>query len=72
MLAPVFEQIAAERSNVARFVEVDADASPKLSVQLGVRGLPTILVLRDGQPVGRIMGAVPKAKIEAELAKAIG
>jgi thioredoxin 1 len=72
MLAPIFEQVAAEKGAVARFVEVDADASPKLSVQLGVRGLPTILVLRDGQAVGRIIGAVPKSKIEAEIAKAAG
>src|SRR3954468_5295468 len=69
VLAPIFEQVAAEKADVARFVEVDADASPDLSVQLGVRGLPSILILRGGQTIGRIMGAVPKAEIEEEIAR---
>src|SRR4051794_32861272 len=67
-LAPVFDAVAAVHEDSARFVSVDADASPEASVKFGVRGLPTILFFRDGQLVSRIVGAVPRAHIEKELA----
>jgi len=66
-LAPIVDAVAAARGAEARFVEVDADASPEASVQFGVRGLPTILFFRDGQLLSRIVGAVPRSQIEKEL-----
>jgi thioredoxin 1 len=66
-LAPIVDAIAATRGDEARFVEIDADASPEASIQFGVRGLPTILFFRDGQLISRIVGAVPRAHIEKEL-----
>jgi thioredoxin len=68
-LAPVFDAVAAGHESEAKFVSVDADASPEASVQFGVRGLPTILFLRDGALVSRLIGAVPRAHIEKELAR---
>jgi thioredoxin-like negative regulator of GroEL len=38
-------------------------------VRFGVRGLPTILFFKDGEPVSRLVGAVPRAHIEKELAR---
>ena len=67
VLAPIVDAVAAARGSEARFVEVDADASPQASVQFGVRGLPTILFFRDGQLVSRLVGAVPRSHIEKEL-----
>jgi thioredoxin 1 len=69
MLSPIVEAIAADHSHHAKFVDVDADASPAASVKFGVRGLPTILLFRDGEVVSRIVGAVPRARIESELTK---
>ena len=66
-LAPIFDAVAATRSAEARFVEVDADASPQASIRFGVRGLPTILFFRNGEVVSRLVGAVPRAHIEMEL-----
>lgn len=71
MLAPIVEGIAAARSDQARFVDVDADASPAASVKFGVRGLPTILFFRNGEVVSRVVGAVPRARLEAELDKVL-
>ena len=67
VLAPIFESVAVARSGQARFVHVDADASPSASARFGVRGLPTMLFFRGGEVAGRIMGAVPASRIEAEL-----
>jgi thioredoxin 1 len=67
VLAPIVESVAAARGDQARVVHVDADASPRASARFGVRGLPTMLFFRGGEVVGRIMGAVPASRIEAEL-----
>ena len=67
-LAPVFDAVANAHEQQAKFVSVDADASPEASVRFGVRGLPTILFFRDGQLASRLVGAVPRAMIEKELA----
>jgi thioredoxin 1 len=69
VLAPVFDAVAAAHDAKAKFVSVDADASPEASAQFGVRGLPTILFFRDGQMVSRLIGAVPRAHIEKELSR---
>ena len=66
-LAPIFDAVAVARSAEARFVEVDADASPQASIRFGVRGLPTILFFRNGEVVSRLVGAVPRALIDKEL-----
>src|SRR3954468_8843604 len=67
-LAPVFDAVAAVHEDKAKFVSVDADASPQASVRFGVRGLPTILFFRDGEVVSRLVGAVPRSVIEKEVA----
>lgn len=59
-LAPILEQVATEGHTV---VEVDADESPDLSIQYKVRGLPTMIVFRDGQPAERLSGVQSKDKI---------
>jgi thioredoxin 1 len=69
MLAPIVEAIAATHGDKAKFVNVDADASPAASVKFGVRGLPTVLFFRNGEAVSRVVGAVPRARLEAELAQ---
>jgi thioredoxin 1 len=68
VLAPIFDSVAAAHAGEARFVSVDGDASPETCVRFGVRGLPTILFFRNGQLVSRLVGAVPRAMIEKELA----
>jgi thioredoxin 1 len=49
----------------------DADANAELAARLDVRAMPTLLLFKGGQVVGQIVGAVPKAKIEALVAKAL-
>jgi thioredoxin 1 len=67
-LAPLFDAVAAAYDGQAKFVSVDADASPEASMRYGVRGLPTILFFQDGEPVSRLVGAVPRMLIEKEVA----
>lgn len=68
MMAPVLETAARELPDV-RFLAMDTDANPATMVKLGVRGLPTLLVFRDGEIVDRIVGAVPLATVRERIAK---
>ena len=67
MIAPIVEQLAEDYAGRVRVAKLDADANPRTMVQLGVRSLPTLLFFRNGQLVDQIVGAVPRARIEAKL-----
>ncbi len=67
-LAPVIEEIAAEREGTLKVGKVNVDAEPRLQVAAGVQGIPAIILYRSGQPVARVVGAQPKAALERALA----
>jgi thioredoxin 1 len=67
MLAPVVDEIAAEFAGKVKVVKVDVDSNQALATKFGVRGIPTILVLKNGQEVERMVGVQPKAAIAAKL-----
>lgn len=56
MIAPVIEQVANENSAL-KVVKVNADEAPELMAQYGVRGIPTLLLLNDGELIDRKVGA---------------
>ncbi|MBD9501548.1 thioredoxin TrxC [Pseudomonas sp. BGr12] len=57
--APVFEQAAARLSGKVRLAKLDSDANPNLSTRLGIRSIPSLILLRNGQEVARQSGAMP-------------
>jgi thioredoxin len=56
-MAPQFER-AAELRPQHRFAKVDVDAEPALAAAYGIRSIPTLMVLRDGQPIAAQAGLV--------------
>jgi thioredoxin len=56
-MAPEFEQAARLRPNY-RFAKVDVDAEPALAARYGIRSIPTLMVLRDGEPIAAQAGVV--------------
>lgn len=70
-IAPHVDAVAAKYGDRLRVGKCDADANPELTARYDVRNLPTLLVFRDGQVVGQIVGAVPRARIEALVEKAL-
>jgi thioredoxin 1 len=65
-LAPIFEQVKSEVSDVA-FQEVDVDAESSLAIQYKVRGVPTIVIEKDGQEVKRIVGGTTQALLTSTI-----
>lgn len=62
MIAPVLEEVAAERPDV-KVCKVNVDEEQELAISYGVSSIPTLLVFKNGQLVNKSIGAVPKAKI---------
>ena len=67
IIAPVVRDLAAEYAGRATMASLDVDANPRTMTRYDVRSLPTLLLFRDGRVVDRIVGAVPRARIEAKL-----
>jgi thioredoxin 1 len=71
MVTPELAALAADRPDL-KVVKVDVDANPQVAARYDIRGIPTIALFRDGQPVAMSVGAKPRRAIEAELGIAVG
>jgi len=71
MIAPVVEQIAAELSGRVIVGKLDVDANPQTAAKFRVQSIPTLLILKNGQEVDRLIGAQPKSAILQRLQRFI-
>jgi thioredoxin 1 len=60
VLAPVVEKLADEYQGKARVGKLDIDDSPAVASKFGIRGVPTVLVFKDGKESGRHVGVTSK------------
>ena len=67
MIAPILHQIALGHEDTLRVGMLDADANPDLVQQYQVMGLPTLLLFVNGKPVERMIGFMPRERIEAKV-----
>jgi thioredoxin 1 len=70
VVAPILEEIAAEREDV-RIVKLNVDDNQQTAAQFGILAIPTMVLFRDGAEAKRIQGALPKKRLEAELEPAL-
>ncbi|EKF25957.1 thioredoxin [Mycolicibacterium hassiacum DSM 44199] len=68
MIAPVLEEIAAEKAGTLKVAKLDVDANPATARDFQVVSIPTLILFKDGQPVKRMVGAKGKAALLRELA----
>ncbi|MCB1698164.1 MAG: thioredoxin [Halioglobus sp.] len=69
VLMPMLEKIANEYKGAFLLAKVNADQQQMITQQFGVRSLPTVMVIQDGQPVDGFAGAQPEAKVRQLLEK---
>jgi thioredoxin 1 len=67
MIGPVIEEMAGEYDGRALIGKVDVDQNPGVSAQFGVRNIPTVLFIKNGEVVDKSVGAVPKNQLTAKL-----
>ena len=63
-VAPVLDDIAAGSGGRVTLMKVNVDENPGLAARYEIRSIPTILFVKDGEVVDRVVGAVPRATLE--------
>lgn len=67
MIAPILDQIAAEYAGKVLVAKMNVDENPKTPMKFNVRGIPTLILFKNGQLQGQKIGAVRKADVAAFL-----
>ncbi len=75
-VAPVLEEIAEEYNGELKIAKLEVDENGQTARQFGVKSIPTLILFTNGQPVERLVGAMPKeqllSRIRPHLAKTCG
>jgi thioredoxin 1 len=68
-IGPMIEEISKEYEGKAVVGKVDVDNNPETAMKYGIRNIPTLLFIKNGQVVDKILGAVPKSQLTSTLNK---
>ena len=66
-IAPILEEVAAEYKGKIKVGKVDVDQNQNSAMKFGVRSIPTLLILKNGEVVNQIVGSVPKSEVSEKL-----
>ena len=69
MIAPIVEEMSVEYEGKAVIGKVDVDSNPNVATKYGIRNIPTVLFVKNGEIVDKQVGAAPKATFTAKLDK---
>jgi thioredoxin 2 len=67
MLSPLVERLGQEHAGHLKVVKLNVDEAPAIAARYGAQSIPLLLLMRDGQEVDRMVGAVPLARLNAWL-----
>ncbi len=70
MLAPTVEAVAQQYSDSANVVKLNVDDNPTTAQRYGIKGIPTLILFREGKEVERVVGATSKESITRMIEKA--
>ncbi|MBI4898100.1 MAG: thioredoxin [Actinobacteria bacterium] len=71
MVAPVLEEIQAERGDAIQIVKLNVDENPETAGKYQVMSIPTLILFKNGEVAHKVIGALPKRRLEAELEPAL-
>lgn len=67
MIAPILEQLSVEYEGKVKVTKLDVDSNTKTATRFNVRSIPTLLFFKDGKLVDQVVGAVPRAQLDAKF-----
>jgi thioredoxin 1 len=67
MIAPTIEELAKDYEGRAVVAKINTDENGELAQSLGIQGIPTIILFKDGQEADRVVGAVPKQALASKI-----
>jgi len=71
MVGPIVEELAKEYADKVKFCKMNVDDNPMTPGDLGIHAIPTLILFKDGREADRIVGAVPRARLEEAIKKTI-
>ena len=66
-MAPVLDTVNQEQAGKVKVVKVNVDDNQQLAVRFGVQAIPTLIIFKNGQPVDRVVGVVPRDELTRRL-----
>ena len=69
LVSPIIEEIARDKAGKIAFGKLNVDRNPRVATQYGIMSIPTILVFKNGQIVDRIIGAMPRERLEPKITR---
>jgi thioredoxin 1 len=70
-IGPALEELATEYGDAVKIAKVDVDSNPNSAAAMGVRGIPSLFIFKDGQVVSNKTGAAPKAALKGWIDESI-
>ncbi len=70
-IAPALDELAEEYDGKVKFVKIDTEENFDAMSEYGIRGLPTLLIFKDGERVDQVTGAIAKAQVKQTLEKVL-
>jgi len=70
-IAPVLEELAQEYGGKIKVVKMNVDENPKTPMDYGIRGIPTLIMFKDGQVASQQVGAHPKTTLKSWIDKEV-
>ena len=67
MVAPIVEELAGEYDGKLKVMKLNTDENPDVAGKYGIMSIPTLLFFRNGQPVEKVVGAVPKRVLKEAI-----
>ena len=67
MVGPIVEEVSNDFAGKAVVAKCDVDSATEIAAKYGIRNIPTLLFIKNGEVVDKLVGAVPKAKIVEKL-----
>ncbi len=71
MVAPILEELSEEFSDKLKIVKLDVESNPKVAQAYNIRGIPALLLFKNGEVAGQQIGALPKQQLKAWLTQAV-
>jgi thioredoxin 1 len=70
-ISPIVEELAKEFSGRVKITKLNVDENPATPAQYGVRGIPTLILFKEGKVLDQLVGSVPKTRLKALIEKAL-